>query len=245
MRPKNQNIRLLDYNIAQNASGQYEMDTSVAPYQHVPQPGQVSRLADNWDETKAVCLVVNHRKDGTKTIVDGQNRTLAMLSLGITEWAAEVYTGLTVEQEADLYVGLNKDRRRVMTYDIWTAQRTGKVPEVLAAETALSVYGLSMGPKVGPMTVAAPKVVLDLLDRGELTDVLDVVKHWSFDVRALEGAMLGGYGRFMRDYPHNLAKLTHPAAHPQAVHNWAMTRRVHNTMLKSKDVVDAILRLTA
>lgn len=76
-------------------------------YQSPVKEGQVKKIVKNFDEGSIGTIYVNLRKDGTYYIIDGQHRVTALKRLGISTVKANVYEGLTVEEEAKKYRDFN------------------------------------------------------------------------------------------------------------------------------------------
>jgi hypothetical protein len=67
----------------------------------------VSYLVDNWDGNAAGSLLISVHADGKAATPDGQHRIAAMRRLGIRYWQCECHYGLSLEQEADLFLSRN------------------------------------------------------------------------------------------------------------------------------------------
>ena len=72
------------------------------------EPEDVDRLIAKWDDRLLTPLVVSFR-DGKFNVVDGQHRIAAMRKMadgGNVTVPCLIYTGLSYEQEAELYFNL-------------------------------------------------------------------------------------------------------------------------------------------
>lgn len=243
MRSTNKSVKLADLNLTIDAAGNPTFNQTVVPYQHPHSADKVETIVKDFDETFVICPVVSARKDGSLVVVDGQHRVLALVIKGYDEWPCEVYTGLTLAAEARLYRVINGERRRVASYDLWNADLVAKDPVTLGTKRVVDTFGLTVGPKVGPTTLACPVDLRVLYSRAVLADVLNVFKTWGFtDQTMLEGSVLLGYARFMRHFPTLIPELEKGgrAGHPSGIHRNAMGRRVSNTMLHAKDIYAAL-----
>lgn len=70
-------------------------------------PRRVGRMVKTWDIRKVGTITVSQRADGSHFCIDGAHRSAAARELGITELPAIVHAGLTREQEAAMFSGLN------------------------------------------------------------------------------------------------------------------------------------------
>ena len=71
---------------------------------------RAAKIAEEWNPAAAGTLAVSRRHDGSLVCIDGAHRSAAARSLGIPELPALVYSGLTLAQEAALFVELNDFR---------------------------------------------------------------------------------------------------------------------------------------
>ena len=89
--------------------------TSGLPYQRPVEPEDVDRLIAKWDDRLLTPLVVSFR-DGKFNVVDGQHRIAAMRKMadgGNVTVPCLIYTGLSYEQEAELYFKLDQSKGRL------------------------------------------------------------------------------------------------------------------------------------
>src|SRR5436190_6658837 len=97
--------------------GQLFIDVS---YQRHTDEGLLHRLIKNWADNYSGCLEVNRRPDGVHAVFDGGHRTKAALErFGENHrLLCKVFEGLTVEEEANLFVELNKSRKPIKVIDL-------------------------------------------------------------------------------------------------------------------------------
>ena len=87
--------------------------TSGLPYQRPVEQKNVDKLIRNWNSRELYPVIVSFR-DGKFNVVDGQNRIAAMRQMaggGDVIVPCMIYTGMTYEQEAELYAKLDKGKR--------------------------------------------------------------------------------------------------------------------------------------
>ena len=87
--------------------------TSGLPYQRPVEQKNVDKLVRNWNSRELYPVIVSFR-DGKFNVVDGQNRIAAMRQMaggGDVIVPCMIYTGMTYEQEAELYAKLDKGKR--------------------------------------------------------------------------------------------------------------------------------------
>lgn len=100
-------------------------------YQRV-RSSHVNDIFDNWDDSLCDFLIVSYR-NGIFYIVDGQHRYYAALTKGIKNLPCIIRVGLTMEEEARLFVNINEPRKQLNPYDTYKANiacRIEIIPEV-------------------------------------------------------------------------------------------------------------------
>ena len=86
-----------------------------------PVQRHVRIIARNWKDDKCNPILVNYRGDGYFYIIDGQHRYEAALMRGMESLVCEVLVGLTIVEEADLFVEQNEGSKKLSTYDTFKA----------------------------------------------------------------------------------------------------------------------------
>lgn len=86
-----------------------------------PLQRHVRMIAKNWKDDKCDALLVNYRGDGYFYIIDGQHRYEAALMRGAKNLVCVVLVGLTIKEEADLFVEQNDDTKKLTPYDTFKA----------------------------------------------------------------------------------------------------------------------------
>lgn len=84
-------------------------------WQRHPNMSNVRKLATHWSEPKAQAIIVSYR-DGKFWIIDGQHRVLAAGMKEIQDIFAQIYTGLTAEEEVELFTEQNTHKTAIRAY---------------------------------------------------------------------------------------------------------------------------------
>jgi len=95
-------------------------DIVPADYQRPTNANQVANIVTNFDEAKLGTLHVSEH-DGVYNVIDGQHRATVLKQLGYTHAACVIETGLTYEQDAELYRSQNQNKRRLSPADFFKA----------------------------------------------------------------------------------------------------------------------------
>ena len=87
-------------------------DLKIDPsYQRAPDERRIRKIASNWDDLKANLVHVSHRPDGYY-VIDGNHTRLACERAGRTDILCRVHEGLTINDEAQLFVELNMNNKK-------------------------------------------------------------------------------------------------------------------------------------
>lgn len=115
-------------------------------YQRRLDDAWVDRLSDRWQAALAGVLLVSSRDDGDLIVLDGQHRLAAVRKLladhaDVNEslWA-EVYFGLTLEDEAAIFMGRNT-QKAVHIIDRFRARVVAGEPTAARIDQTLKAHG--------------------------------------------------------------------------------------------------------
>lgn len=115
-------------------------------YQRDLDRARVERYAQaGFDQSLFQPLVVSLRADGRIAVIDGSHRHALVVMLG---WDDDkripcvVMTGLTLVEEAELFVQLQRQRRPLSAYDLFKADLTSRDPEAVSMQAVLQELGL-------------------------------------------------------------------------------------------------------
>lgn len=111
-------------------------------YQRPEAPRWVNYLVDNWRPRAAGMLRVSARPNGKFAVMSGQHRVRAMERLGITHWDCEVFSGLSVKEEADIFH--NSKQRGMHKLDEFRAALKAEDPEAVAIFEAVTAAGYTI-----------------------------------------------------------------------------------------------------
>lgn len=159
-----------------------------------------------WDENLAQTIEVSAR-NGSWYVMEGQHRVVAARRLGIPRLSARVHEGLSVEDEARIFVGTNTMRRRPNTAATFRARlRQGDPRAVLVASICeefavhLRLSGTGNRSPRSTRAFAALENILDY-EAALLRQTLRIcMASWPEDDRALDQTPLYGVASFLYVY---------------------------------------------
>ncbi len=189
-----------------DAVGVREISTDHT-YQRPLDAHRVGRMVAEYDQSLVGVIEVSLRPDGTYRVIDGQHR-LAMVRQvrgAGAHVACNVHTGLTPEQEAQLFFDIDKKRRRLTGWDRWNARRGAGEAVVLDIERIAAAHGLKIDPSAKPMhlrCVAACEKLLTLAGLTTLDETLSVcVAAYGGEPDSLRAEIVHGVGLVLAFYP--------------------------------------------
>lgn len=96
---------------------------AIKPYQRKRQK-HLSHIANNWDDSMCGVLIVSYNEDeGCFNIMDGQHRAWAAQRCGKEYLVCEIYTKLTISEEAKRFTRQIEDDRKLSPFDIFNAHQ--------------------------------------------------------------------------------------------------------------------------
>jgi len=191
--------------------------------QGVRRESRVQDMATSWDQRAANTISISQRRDDTLYVIDGQHRTAAALERKVRvlttdaegnqtlEWEhepvarlwAQVHTGLTLAEEAQMYVLLNNTKVPQAVDRIAVAAIGGDpVAELLVNTGAKYGWYLKKAPRI-----QANQALYKIAQWDEDGVILDRVFHvltdaWQHDADATRGDIVEGLAKLIQFRPH-------------------------------------------
>jgi hypothetical protein len=176
-----------------------------ARYQRELDQGRATAMSKHIDLDRIGVPVVSRRADGKCVVLDGQHRVkaLQMAGKGALQILCEVHEGLSLLEEATLFLKLNGGRKAIRVYDKWRAQLVSRVPTALEIEKILSTAGLRISKASGNNCVCAISAIWGVhVKYKNLSDTLAVLKSWGEgDPGVYEAELIKATSEFLRTYP--------------------------------------------
>lgn len=147
-------------------------------------------MLDNWDSNKCDPITVNYRSDGFYYVINGQHRTEAAKAKGVNQIVCDVFVGLTLKEEADLFAGQYDGTTKLNPIDSYRANIIrGEEIDTLIKEIC-DKYGVSVTYDKAPKVLGSLTVVRNIIkpsvtnSGGKSSDARENVKivDWIFDI---------------------------------------------------------------
>ena len=163
------------------------------------------KYAKEFDLEKFGTPMVSARGDSSLWVMDGQHRIKAAqvaLDLDDSQMVpANVYRGLTVEKEADLWVAYNVERTAPHRDDNHRAMVVAGRPLACAVEKTVSRHGFEIGSGNAVGRINAVGIAYELEERGVLDSTLSILgSAWGADQGALRGPLMKAVGLILARY---------------------------------------------
>lgn len=131
--------------------------TLDARYQRDLDQKRAASMAKSIDLARIGVPVAVRRKDGKLVVVDGQHRVSALMQagMGAEQILVEIHEGLTLQEEATLFLKLNDGRKAVGAYDKFRAELVAKDTTALEIERILASVGLRLARAPGSKSICA------------------------------------------------------------------------------------------
>ena len=184
--------------------------TSGLPYQRPVEQKNVDKLIRNWNSRELYPVIVSFR-DGKFNVVDGQNRIAAMRQMaggGDVIVPCIIHTGMTYEEEADMYAKLDTDKApltpRQHTKALVEAGTDAKVTEVKRLVEEVGFIWALNEPTGEPFEIAPVRTLINayqLLGGEGFARMLSLLAGtWQGTPNSLKASMLSGMARFVKTY---------------------------------------------
>ena len=184
--------------------------TSGLPYQRTVKQRRVDEIVREWNDRKLTPVVVSFR-DGKFNVVDGQNRIAAMRQMaggGDVIVPCIIHTGMTYEEEADMYAKLDTDKApltlRQHTKALVEAGTDAKVTEVKRLVEEVGFTWALDEPTGEPFEIAPVRTLINsyqLLGSEGFARMLSLMAGaWQGTPNSLKASMLSGMAQFVKTY---------------------------------------------
>ena len=184
--------------------------TSGLPYQRPVEQKNVDKLVRNWNSRELYPVIVSFR-DGKFNVVDVQNRIAAMRQMaggGDVIVPCMIYTGMTYEQEAELYAKLDKGKRpltpRQHTKALVESGSDARIMEIKCLGEDVGFVWALGEPPGEPFEIAPIRALINayqLLGGDAFSRMLSLMAGtWQGTPNSLRASMLSGMALFVKTY---------------------------------------------
>jgi hypothetical protein len=170
-------------------------------YQRDLDEPRMQQMVKAFDDRLLGVPVVSLRSNSVIAGVDGQHR-IAMLrakGLGDVPIMCEVWEGLSLKEEAQMFVDLQAFRKAIGALDLHRANVCGQDPTALQIERIVAKLGLKIGAGKSSGQICAVKQCRDVHMRfSNLETVLTILMAWAAeDANAYDGFLIKALGVYL------------------------------------------------
>ena len=184
--------------------------TSGLPYQRPVEPEDVDDLIRKWDNTLLTPLVISFR-DGNFNVVDGQHRIAAMRKMAEDKDVTVpclIYTGLTYEQEAEMYYKLDQAKGRLkLAHSTKALVESGSNAEITDVKQRMEEAGFiwALGKPTGEaFEIVSTRAVISayrFLGGAAFSRMMGLIAAtWRGTPSSLKASILSGMALFLKTY---------------------------------------------
>ncbi|MFE2995339.1 DUF6551 family protein [Nocardia sp. NPDC059246] len=172
------------------------MDTGRLYMQRDEIAAWTAKIAEGWDVEMLLPALVSQRADGKFVIIDGQHSNQACILKQGEDFLrdAMVYKGLTIQQEAKLFLAANKHRKPVKPFDNFRVSLTAGDPIAIRVNEEVQALGDDLQVSASPSAnrVGAVQALLAMgKTPGMVSRVLRVVSTaWGRDASTWDNIVL-------------------------------------------------------
>lgn len=172
-------------------------------YQRNIKPSKIKKMTKEFDEELLGAITVSYR-DGVYYVVDGQHRVMLCNIMRVKTIYAIIHTGLTKEEEAELFIKLNQNQTKVTKAEVFDAKVVAKDKMALLIKSIVKQNGFKMGKATGTNIIAAYGAIENIIKKfgiEHLDRTLRVSRAaWNGEIQSANNYMLKGLSTFISIY---------------------------------------------
>lgn len=118
---------------------------------------RVEKIINDFREDQVGILIVSRRKNGQLVVLDGFHRSTALKRLGIEKAMCQVYEDLSLKEEAEKYLYLNKERKQPRAVDDYKVSLVAGDQTILTIQSILEQFEVKVdyGAFTSPKSIVA------------------------------------------------------------------------------------------
>lgn len=180
-------------------------DLKIERYNRTIRIADAQRIAAFFNESLLGTVAVSYR-DGNYTIIDGQHRVMACRLIKKPDIMCQVFRGLTYEEEARLFVELNKgkNRRPLEAYYYVRGLYEAGDPLVRQIYKLVEELGLEMSVQKGDNKIVCASTVHRIADKQGIVSLKEtltvIVSAWGGSQESLKGFIIEGVAHMFKVY---------------------------------------------
>ena len=193
---------MIDKRVTSTLRSMKVTDVAFDFYQRTPNNARVKKIAREFDPTRLGVIKVSLR-NGKYYVIDGQHRILACLAAGHSHINAEVFHGLTYEEESLYFYSQRENVTPVSTGQKFKAMVEAKNPDAIKIKETVELSGYKLcysGGKHsgGIVAFGALQQIYDKFGSEHIFKTLKTIQRtWGNINEATESGMILGVSAFL------------------------------------------------
>jgi hypothetical protein len=159
----------------------------------------LKKIREDFEEAQLGVLEVSRRNATEYAVFDGQHRLVVLREREREMVGCIVHSGLSPEQEADLFRKLQDNRRPLTPLDKYKSRLFAGEPIAKGIKVITDDLGWKIG--TGPGRLQSIVVAERVYRRGNLYNTLEIMGIWAGDAKVVEGSLIDGVSRFLDLFP--------------------------------------------
>lgn len=174
-------------------------------YQRAFVRSRQKKLEETFDELAVGSIVVSRRAPGVDVVIDGRHRVRAMIAKGVTKCMCQVLHGLTLEEEARLFLAYNKERGAPKAIEVFKGRLIAKDDVAVAldricTECEWTISKAATRPNVTKAVAELERTMRVLSNEGLRAVLRFISACWKGDDRNGEAVIIQGVTLLFRVY---------------------------------------------
>lgn len=177
----------------------------IDPTYQRPKSGEkVRAIKKDFRPESLGVIIISRREEGEEYILDGQHRVQAAIESGYFIHWCQIYEGLDIPQEADIFVGCNTLRFVPSPYYRHNAEKVARRPEAIEVARIALEMGCPITYQHGKGGIAAVTAVKDIYREGGeplLRQIIGLIQEiWPRDLHMYDGYVFHALYLFLNTY---------------------------------------------
>jgi hypothetical protein len=190
--------------IEQISIGKLNIDFS---YQRTPAANRLEAIVKNYDPLLMQVLEVSRRADGSLYVIDGQHRMMAARQkFGEDhQLSCRIHQGLTVAQEAKMFVDLQRKRKSILQVEQFKANLIAGDPLTVSIQRILEGLNLRVQGGGNPGAISAAGALVEVARENGLEALskalITINSAWGREGKCYARQFIRGLGKLYAVYP--------------------------------------------
>jgi len=161
----------------------------------------IATISSKFDIRNVGLLTVSLREDGFYYIIDGQHRMEAAMLNEVEELDCLIHEGLSIKDEANMFLALNKDRKLPTAIDNFKVAVTAGKELECAVDEILKKHNIVVDSKCTGISLGSPQTCIGIYNKynGEVLDLTLEILLEAWGLGSIKSNPIRAMGCFIGD----------------------------------------------